>query len=214
MFSFFRKRKFEKGLAVNRTEAFSDGVFSIAITLLVFNLKVPDLGTEILARGELGAAIMKLWPNILTYIVSFAIIGIFWVGHHLMFKQIKRVDRPFLWLNVLFLMCISFIPFPASVIGTYPTDRSAVILYGVTLCLASFMILFMWLYASRKRRLVDQALSQSFISKATLIVLVAPIVYVLAILSAYTDHVYTSLLIYLLVPVLYIIPSPVDDLVG
>src|SRR5262245_43402791 len=93
-----------------RLEAFSDGVFAIAITLLVLEIKVPP--SEAPGAPPLGAALRALWPSYVGYAISFVTIGIMWVNHHAMFKYIRRANRTFLLINVLFLACLSFIPFP------------------------------------------------------------------------------------------------------
>ncbi len=108
-----RRSQAVAGLTTGRITAFSDGVFSIAITLLVLNLCVPTVPGELL--DQLG----KQWPSLLSYILSFVIVGIYWVAHHNMFHYIKRSDRPFLWINILLLMCVAFIPFPAGLLGQF-----------------------------------------------------------------------------------------------
>ena len=95
----------------NRLEAFSDGVFAIAITLLVLEIKVPPPGTAF------GMELFRLWPSYLAYVVSFLVIGAIWINHHAMFRHIVRVDDTLLLLNVLHLMLIAFLPFPTAVIA-------------------------------------------------------------------------------------------------
>lgn len=99
------------GLNTHRIEAFSDGVFAVAITLLVLNLQVPQLAASAVSR-ELVAKLIELWPKLLIYVLSFVIVGIYWVAHHNSFHYIERSDRTLLWLNLLLLLCIVFIPFP------------------------------------------------------------------------------------------------------
>ena len=99
----------------SRLEAFSDGVFAIAITLLILEVKVPHAGT-----GEsLRTALLRLWPSYLGYVISFVTLGIMWTNHHAMFTYIRRTDRYFLIVHVFFLMCISFLPFPTAVLAEY-----------------------------------------------------------------------------------------------
>ncbi len=105
------------GVEKTRLEAFSDGVFAIAITLLVLDLHVP----QEVAAGGLGHALARDWPNYASYVVSFFIIGIIWVNHHAMFGDIKRVDRPLLFLNLLLLLFVVAIPFPTALLAEYVT---------------------------------------------------------------------------------------------
>src|SRR3989442_15709207 len=98
-----------------RLETFSDGVFAIAITLLVLLFERPKLGP-----GEtLSHALLHQWPSYASYAVSFVTIGIIWVNHHTLFRYIARVDRVFLFVNVLFLMCVAFIPYPTEVVAAF-----------------------------------------------------------------------------------------------
>lgn len=129
-----------------RIETFSDGVFAIAITLLILEIGVPRL-----EGGEsLGHALRDLWPQYGAYILSFVMIGIYWANHHALFKLFVRTDHVFLMLNVFFLMCIAFLPFPTAVLGDYLDDsgerRAAVSLYALGLLLPAFGWLSVWLY--------------------------------------------------------------------
>ena len=105
-----------------RVEAFSDGIFAIAITLLVLNIRVPT--PDLTGHGStLLPALLHLWPAYLGYLISFFTIGIMWVNHHSMFVLIRRTDRYFLLLSVFFLMWIAFLPFPTAVISLPRTRR-------------------------------------------------------------------------------------------
>jgi len=120
-------------LTTNRIEAFSDGVFAIAMTLLVLQISVPEI-PEALVAIELPRKLLALWPaKLLSYAMSFVLIGIYWVTHHITFHHIKRSDPVLLWLNILFLMCVSFIPFPTALIGQYLHQQLPVLIYSATL---------------------------------------------------------------------------------
>ena len=97
-----------------RLEAFSDGVFAIAITLLIIEVRVPDS-----EAGELARDLANQWPSYAAYAVSFAIIGIIWVNHHDIFERIVTVDRPLLFLNLLLLLTVAFLPLPTALLGDY-----------------------------------------------------------------------------------------------
>ena len=109
------------GLSTSRIEAFSDGVFAIVITLLVIDLKVPQIAGDI--SVELGSRLFDLWPKLLSYLLSFVIVGVYWVAHHHVFHYICRVDRIALWLNLFFLMSVAFVPFPTALLGEYGSYR-------------------------------------------------------------------------------------------
>ena len=125
-------------MTTGRLEAFSDGVFAIAITLLVLGIAVPPPGTT------LGAELLRLWPSFLTYVVSFLLIGAIWINHHAIFRHIVRVDGTLPVLTLLQLMVFAFLPFPTSVLAeTFlrGTDEGiAVALYGGTLVVGSLFV--------------------------------------------------------------------------
>lgn len=107
-------------------EALTDGIFAIVMTLLVLDIKVPhDFIGNI--SGELAA----LMPNLFSFGVSFIVLGIFWNAHHSLFHFIKKLNNGLIWLNILFLLIVSLIPFSAALLGSYPSDRIAVQLYGI-----------------------------------------------------------------------------------
>ena len=117
------------GVSKARLEAFSDGVFSLVITLLVLELRLP----ETLRNDQIVRALIEQWPRVLAYVLSFLSVGVFWVAHHLMLQAAARSDRVLLWINNLFLMLVALVPFAASVLGSYPGARAAVVLYGANL---------------------------------------------------------------------------------
>src|SRR4030088_188078 len=97
-------------LSRNRIEALTDGVFAVAMTLLVLDIKVPELEPP-LAGAELPLKPLALWPKFLSYLISFVILGVYWVGHHIQLSFIRRADRPLLWINILFLLWVALVPF-------------------------------------------------------------------------------------------------------
>ena len=135
-----------------RAETFSDGVFAIAITLLILNVTVHHSG------GPLGHDLLRLWPSYLAYAISFLTIGIMWVNHHTIFRHIERVDRTFLLLNLMLLMLVAFVPFPTRIAAQFARSdenrRAAALLYGTTLTTTAVFFNSLWLYASRGRRLL------------------------------------------------------------
>jgi len=137
----------------SRLEAFSDGVFAIAITLLVLEIVVPH--TE--EPGELGQAILNLWPSYLAYATSFLTIGIMWINHHSVFRQLGEVDHRFLFINLGLLMCISFVPFPTTLLADYAwggNGEAAALTYGITLTITALFFNLLWRYAAWNNRLI------------------------------------------------------------
>ena len=125
----------ELALGKGRFEAFSDGVFAIAITLLVLGFQPPEARPATddgIARG-----LLALWPQYLVYAASFATVGIMWINHHALFGNLKTVPHGIIVMNLVLLMIVSFLPFPTSVLGRFGLMRSPVIYYGLTLLAAA-----------------------------------------------------------------------------
>jgi uncharacterized membrane protein len=138
-----------------RVEAFSDGVFAVAITLLVLNIQLPPV-TD-LADAALQHYILTQWPMLIAFTASFVTIGVMWINHHKMFNRIKYIDNVLLALNLLLLLVIVFIPYPTALLAqqysTHPSDHFAAIFYtGINVILAICFNL-LWFYASHNHRL-------------------------------------------------------------
>ena len=131
----------------SRLEAFSDGVFAIAITLLVLEIVVPHIEEH----GDLGQALLDLWPSYLAYATSFLTIGIMWINHHTVFRQLGETDHRFLFINLGLLMCISFVPFPTTLLADYAwggNGEAAALAYGITLTITALFFTLLWRYAA------------------------------------------------------------------
>jgi uncharacterized membrane protein len=141
----------ESGTA--RLEAFSDGVFAIAATLLVLEFTVSN------ARNtpSLGTQLLDLWPAYLAYVTSFVTIGIIWMNHHHTVSLLGRTDRTMLFINNLLLLSVAFLPFPTGLVGTYLRaggEQAATLAYAGTLVVMAALHLVWWLYARVNRRLI------------------------------------------------------------
>jgi uncharacterized membrane protein len=136
-------------METSRVEAFSDGVFAIAITLLIL-----AVGIDKAPHGDLGTYLVDLWPAYLAYVVSFVTIGIMWVNHHLLFQNFARVDRPMLLLNIILLLLIAFVPFPTRIAAEFARSeadrRDAALLYGLTMTATAILFFTLWMYGSRR----------------------------------------------------------------
>src|SRR5258708_15547705 len=189
-----RRSQAVAGLTTERITAFSVGVFLIAITLFVLNLRVP-----IALSSKLPGELLKQSPSLLSYLLSFVIVGIYWVAHHNMFHYIKRSDRPFLWINILLLMCVAFIPFPAGLLGQYPTQSISVIIYASSLILTNLMLSLLWWYATSNHRLVDQDTDPHFVRTVNRRNMTAPVVYLVSIGLSFLSPL-ASLIVFFLFP--------------
>jgi uncharacterized membrane protein len=144
-----------------RIEAFSDGVFAIAITLLVLEIHVP-------VGPNLKAAVIKQWPSFLAYVVSFLIVLVMWVNHHAVFRLLRKTDRWFELMNGVLLMLVTFVNYPtalvAAALGT-DDEPFAVLLYNGTCFLVAVLSYAMWRYASRSYRLLNPRLEPAVVRK-------------------------------------------------
>jgi uncharacterized membrane protein len=199
------------GLDTDRVETLADGVFAIAMTLLVFAISVPELSGA--AVDRLPSALLGLWPKLLAYVLSFVVLGVFWIGHHNQFFYIRRASRTFLWINILFLMFVAFIPFSAQLLGRYPGQRIAVIVYGLNMIVVGLSLYLVWWYASSGHRLVDPDLDPATIGIAARRILSGPVAYTVAIVVSLLS-VPAALVIYALVPLLYILPARIDQVLA
>ena len=135
----------------NRAEAFSDGVFAVAATVLVFAIAVPDV-----AEGRLTNALLAEWPSYAAYAISFLTIVVIWVNHHVVFDSMDRIDRPLLFLNALLLLTVAVIPFPTSLLAHYLQagydQQAAAFTYGLGMSAMAVSFSCFTLYARRFRR--------------------------------------------------------------
>jgi uncharacterized membrane protein len=183
-----------------RLEAFSDGVFAIVITLLILNIHVPD-GRTLTLRS-----LWPLVPPVATFVLSFIIVGVYWIAHHHMLHFVTEVNRRLLWLNLLLLLSVVFIPFPTSLLATGFNNPLAVRIYGLSLIATNAAGLLFWLYATH-RELVMPNLSREFLRTVIVIHSSPMFVYALAVVLAGWSTK-ASLVLYVTVPLFFIVPNP------
>ena len=141
-----------------RIEAFSDGVFAIAATLLVL-----EIGVRTSTGAQLGHELTRIWPSYLAYVTSFVTIGIIWINHHHNMRAIEHADRTFMFINLLLLLVVAFIPFPTKLVADFldrSGERPAVIAYTATLLLMAVLYTIWWRYARTGRRLIAPTVSE------------------------------------------------------
>jgi uncharacterized membrane protein len=184
-----------------RLETFSDGVFAIAATLLILEIRLGD--TEHVRHG-----LLHLWPSYTAYAISFLTIGIMWINHHGLFKQINSVDRTFLALNVVFLMVIAFIPFPTEVLAAHlhHDAKAAAFFYGLTMIAMAAMFGAVWFYAATGRRLIAPDADQRTVSGISRSFVPGVPLYTLATLSALLSS-WLALFLFAGLAVFYLVES-------
>ena len=198
----------QQGMSPARLETLADGIFAIAMTLLVLNVQVPQIPAHLVGE-RLPRALFDLWPRFLSFALSFVVVGVYWVGHHNQFHYVRRVDRPFMWLNILFLMCIAFVPFSAALLGQYVHQQIAVAIYGLNLVVVGAVLYLIWWYATSGRRLVDPDLSPRVVQAGGRRVLAGVVSYLAAVCLSLAS-ITLSVALYILVPILYILPGRID----
>jgi len=190
-----------------RFEAFSDGVFAFAITLLILGISLGPMAAPV-TESALTRRLLGLWPNLLAYLMSFAVIGIMWQNHHALFRLVDRIDRRTVFLNLTLLCVAVFIPFATSTLGSFASLRPAALLYGLTLTAAAtaYNALLMHLVNSKaftagvalktiRQTIIAYRVGWATYAAATLVSLALPIV---------------SFALYLLVAVYYLVPRGAD----
>ncbi len=172
-----------------RTEAFSDGVFAIVITLLVLDIRLPQ--GEVRSNRDLLHLLQLALPNILTFIFSFLVVGVFWVAHHRIFDMIKQVNHYLLWSNIIYLMTIAIIPFPASVLAHHPFYTTSVIFYSSILFLCGLQHFFILRYAFYHQELKLAYFTREVYERALRTASIGPLCYLLAIASGFVSPIFS-----------------------
>lgn len=192
-------------MSKDRVEAFSDGVFAIILTLLVLELHVPNIADHS-SLSQYAAAMAPLVPKVVTFALTFILICIHWVSHHYFFRQLQDVTIGLVWLNNLFLLWLCFMPFPTALLGDHPTDQFPVILYGVNQLLAALTFFVFRSYATRNRLFVDDASVKAMGPRHSI---PAIAIFIVSLLFAFVN-VYLSLACFLIVPLLYFVPTMLE----
>lgn len=194
--------------ATTRLETFSDGVFAIAITLLVLEIRVPHVEES----ESLLVALLGLWPSYVGYAVSFLQIGVIWANHHNRFRLLERSDHVLLFLNILFLMCVAFIPFPTALLAEYIQGsegerQTAIAVYSGTLAVTGIFFTLLWLYAAKDYRLVNRDLDSRLLRAMTRRYLIGAALYIVAFAIAFVSAL-ASLVLIVGLALLFVLPEP------
>ncbi len=173
-----------------RTEAFSDGVFAVAITVLVLNIKIPGLDLSpgnLPDDARLWSLLLNEWPMLAAYATSFATIGVMWLNHHRLYSHIKHTDTVLLLLNLLLLLVIVFIPVPTAVVAEYlvrPDQHAAALLYSGTMVILAVCFNLLWRYASYHNRLLGKNTDTRAVRAINRQYWFGPLVYLVAFILA------------------------------
>jgi uncharacterized membrane protein len=175
-----------ESLGLERLVFFSDAVFAIAITILVLDIRLPA-GEEALSDAQLSAQLLGMWHQYLAYVISFLVIGSFWISHHRKFRYIRRYDSNLRLLNLLLLMAIAFIPFPSSVLSEQGY-RTATVFYALTIIVCGLMSVAVWWYATRHEHLIDPRMDAGMRRREFLSPLITIAIFALSIGIAFINN--------------------------
>lgn len=173
-----------------RLEAFSDGVFAVAITLLVLNIKIPGLDlspSQLPTDAQLWPKLLNEWPMFAAYATSFATIGVMWLNHHRLYTHIKRTNTVLMLLNLLLLLIIVFVPVPTALVAEYlvrPDQHAAALLYSGTGVILAICFNLLWRYAAYHHRLLAKNADTSVVNAINKQYLFGPVVYLFALILA------------------------------
>ncbi len=189
-------------MSTRRMETLIDGVFAIAMTLLVLDFNVPTIpeGSSVDALPKL---ILALWPNFFNYVQSFMLLGLFWIVHHRQFDCIKFIDHGLLWLNIGSLMFIALIPFSTSLTAKYGDVQIGAVIFECNLLVIGCFSYVQWWYVMRKRQLLDPGLSEEKITLIRKRNLLVPIVSLAAIGLSFFNPEWSEV-VYFAVPLIMI----------
>jgi uncharacterized membrane protein len=173
----------ERGRDLDRVVYFSDAVFAIAMTVLALTLRLPSHTTD----AGVAHAIRLALPSIYSYALSFAVIALYWLAHHRIFRFINRLDTTVLVLNLSMLGFVAFVPFPTSVLGDHGNTTAAVVFYASTMAMLGSLVAVLWAYASQRGRLIAENTDPGFVRHSLVRSLVVPLVFFASIPIAFAD---------------------------
>jgi uncharacterized membrane protein len=166
--------------------SFGDAIFAFAITLMTLSIDIPDLPTN-LTESQLSSRLYDLYPQVESYIISFAVIAIFWISYHQVFNFITRSHISMVYLNLLFLLLITFLSITTSLVIEYDSYQIPYVIYCVVVIMTSSLLALIWWYATKNYRFVDKDIHPLFIRGLMLNLLLVPFVFAISILVSFFD---------------------------
>jgi uncharacterized membrane protein len=181
-------------LSKQRLEAFSDGVFAIVITLLILGIRIPEV-----QPAALGEALSRMLPQVFTYVLSFFVVGLYWFAHHRVSHQVKQINGSFIWLNFIWLLTVSVMPFPAALLAGYPLQPLPIAIYGADLILANVTGFLMIVYLKRHPELCVMPITSAALRSQAIVYVITNGMYGVAIglawVSPWVSYVMYALLL-------------------
>jgi len=194
-------------MSSGRLEALGDGIFSVAMTILVIELALPAVKGD--SFSDFLHAIHETWTSFLCYVISFIVLGIMWFGHRMVFEYVGRTNRYFIFLGVLFYMVVCLVPFSTRFLAHDTLKWYAIMVYGINLSLCNLTLYAQWLYGINRKSLLALEVPEEVRKEARNLFLLSPLVYSIAIAIAFFYPI-ASIIIFVVTPVLYLIPNKLD----
>ena len=194
-------------LRSSRLESLGDGIFAVAMTILVIELKWPDLKDT--SWHAFVSSFRTVLPSLLCYVISFIVLGIMWFGHRMMFEYIGRTNRHFIYLGVLFYMMVCLVPLSTRFLAENKLQWATIMVYGLNLSLCNLTLYAQWVYAIHREGFLERELPYEVRKEAKISFLISPVVYAVAIIiSIWSPTI--SIFFFILTPLLYLIPNKLD----
>jgi uncharacterized membrane protein len=190
-------------MGMERLVFFSDAVFAIAITLLALEIRLPE-DIAHASNRELLSDLFAIWPKYLGYMISFLSIGNFWVIHHRQYRYIERYNTRLMFINLLVLMAVAFIPFSTAVISENG-NRTATILYALSASIVGLLSTLLWVYASYKRRLVALDMEPAIVRRGVVRNLIAPVIFLFSVGLSYLNPDLAKISWILIAPAVFLV---------
>jgi uncharacterized membrane protein len=190
----------EAHVPTQRLEALTDATFAIIMTLLVLELRVPEEGSG----GDLLLSLRHLLPSVVSFVISFVVLGVYWTAHHTQFRYIKRVDHTLIWLNIFYLLVLSFVPFSAAILGRHYTEQVSIVVYASNMIAATVVHFALWRYGTHKNRLTDPWVDGRLVGFGSQISYFSFVGYLLAIVVSFIS-VPASIVILTILPLPFVL---------
>jgi uncharacterized membrane protein len=197
-------------LAKNRIEALSDGIFAVAMTLLVLDIKLPD-GVTFPTDGALFAHMVSLEHHFVIYLISFIVLGMYWVGHHLQFHYVRYVNHTLLWINLVFLFGVTSVPFATDLLGDHHQLSFPYVLYGALLLLLGGLLRGQLSYLQRFPDLASPLLTPEVKGRMRNRLTLFSIIPVISMITVFYNT-RLALYIYFLLPIVHFLPGRIYEI--
>ncbi len=203
-----KTQKPEEIFGTQRLEAFSDSVFAIVMTLLFIELRLPEIQSQS-DWNELLIGILTLLPKFFSIFISFSFVAIFWIAHHQFFRTLQKTTRGLLWLNLVFLFFVCFVPFPASIMSEFPNNVTSVVFFGATVLLTSMLLVILRWYAWIKHAEITDVTDKNTIRQALNRGIIMIGIYAFGIVVSFF-YPTAAIVIYLLSPLTMLFPIKIE----